>query len=49
MFGAAEMGVIGIIFLGLWAIWSGIVDGIKYKQYQEEKKKQEERNRNNWR
>ena len=44
MFGAAEMGVIGIIFLGLWVIWSGIVDWIRYSQ---SKKEEEERNRNN--
>ena len=43
MIGAAEWGVLGIIFLGLWAIWSGIVDGIKYSQYQKQKEEEEHR------
>lgn len=48
MFGAAELGVIGIIFLGLWAAWRGLVDGIRYSRAQKEKEEQE-RKRNNWR
>lgn len=48
MIGAAELGIIGIIILGIWAAISGLIDGKAYEKYQKEKEEQE-RKRNNWR
>lgn len=46
MIGAAELGVLGIIFLGLWAALQGLIDGIAYSQYQKEQEEKQRRGQN---
>lgn len=46
MIGAAELGILGLLFLMIWAAIKGLVEGIQYSRYQKEKENQE-RNQNN--
>lgn len=46
MIGATEWGVLGLIFLGLWAAWQGLVDGIAYSKYQKEQEEKQRRGQN---
>lgn len=46
MIGAAEWGVLGLIFLGLWAAWQGLVDSIAYSKYQKEQEEKQRKEQN---